>query len=165
MFEGAHLIFWLPYLVFVIHTVEEIPGFAAWATRHFGTMTTWKFTMSHIPLILLVFFVSLKAAEDGYNGGWVLMATAFQWQFGLNAIFHLTTTITFKEYSPGTVTAATVSIPATIYFLTTVWQEGRLTGSELTQALVWGTLIAVAAIGILFLHPKKEAIRRDHEVD
>lgn len=161
MLESNHLIFWLPYLVFVIHTVEEIPGFSAWATRHFGPMTTFKFTMVHIPLILLVFLVSLRAAGVGYNGGWVLMATAFQWQFGINALFHLITTFKFKEYSPGTVTAATVSIPATVYFMITVWQEGRVTGPEMIQAIIWGTLIAATAIGILFIHSKKGGIKTE----
>jgi len=155
MLENQHLIFWLPYLVFVIHAVEEIPGFAAWATHHFRPMSTLFFTSIHIPMILLVFFISLKAADTGFNGGWVLMATAFQWQLGLNALFHLATTAIFKEYSPGMVTAATVAIPATIYFMTTVWQEDRLTGMEMTQAIILGTVIAAAAIGVLFLRSSK----------
>lgn len=155
MFEGLNLIFWIPYAVFVIHTVEEISGFAAWANRHFGPMTTLKFATSHIPLILLVFFVSWKASVIGFNGAWVLLATAFQWQFGINALFHLATAIKYKEYSPGMVTAATVSIPATVYFMSSVWQENRLTGMEIMQAIILGTVIAAAAIGVLFLHPQK----------
>lgn len=119
-------------------------------------MSILKFTTTHIPLILLVFFVSWQAADVGFNGGWVIMATAFQWQFGINALFHLATTVIFKEYSPGMVTAATVSIPATIFFMMTVWQENRLTGMEMVQAIFWGTVIAAAAIGVLFLHSNKK---------
>jgi len=41
---------------------------------------------------------------------------AFQWQFFVNAFFHLATWVMFAEYSPGAVTGAVVAIPATLFF-------------------------------------------------
>lgn len=155
MIKDLNLIFWLPYIVFIIHTVEELPGFSSWVSRHFGNMSALKFATSHIPLVLLVLLASYKASIIGYHGGWVILATAFAWQFGVNALFHLTTAILYREYSPGMLTAATVSLPATIYVMMKVWNENRLTGMEMVQAIFWGTVIAAAAIGILFLHPRK----------
>ncbi|MDN5727462.1 MAG: hypothetical protein L0G99_16270, partial [Propionibacteriales bacterium] len=48
--------FFLPYVVYLVHTLEEIQGFADWATRNFGPETTGMFAGYHIPLMLLVGF-------------------------------------------------------------------------------------------------------------
>lgn len=145
-------LFLLPGMYFVLHTIEELPGFAAWVSRHFGVMTNDSFAFIHIPLIWLVLLASYKAFKTERHGGWVVFATAAQWQFGLNAIFHLVTAVIFLEYSPGMVTAVCLSLPLTVYFLVRVWQEQRLTKNELITAIAFGTVMAAAAIGVLFLH-------------
>lgn len=155
MFQDLHLIFWLPYVVLTIHTIEELPGFSAWATRYFAPMTTYKHAMTQGLMILLVLLASYKASSVGYHGGWVVLTAAFQLHIGLNAIFHVITTIVFKEYSPGLLTAITISIPATLFFFFRVNIENRLTSIELTIALFLGTVIATAAIATLFLNKKR----------
>jgi hypothetical protein len=142
--------FLLPFGVYVVHTLEELPGFAAWATRHFGPETTGTFAAYHIPLILLVLACSWQAARTG-RIGWVVAATAFQWQFAVNALFHLGAWITLGDYSPGAVTAATVSLPATVYYLAWLRRHHRVSNRYLALALTVGTLIAAAAISFLFL--------------
>jgi hypothetical protein len=156
MLQDLPLIFWLPYVSLVIHTVEELPGFAAWATRHFNPMTTHKHAIIQVFMILLLLVASYKASVAGYNGGWVVLAAAFQVHIGLNALFHVATTVIFQEYSPGMLTAVTVSIPATLFFFMHVCQDHRLTGIELTIALILGTAIAAAAVGTLFLKSQKK---------
>ncbi|MGN9837106.1 HXXEE domain-containing protein [Nonomuraea sp. H19] len=148
---AGELPFLLPFVVYVLHTVEELPGFAAWAGRHFGPETTSMFAAYHIPLMLLVLACSWRAMRQGRSGPWVVLATAFQWQFSVNALFHLTTWIILGEYSPGAVTAAVVAIPATACYLAWIRREERATGREIALAIVLGTLIAAAAIGFLFL--------------
>jgi len=147
----SRVLFLLPFVVYVLHTLEELPGFAAWATRHFGPETTGMFAAYHIPLMLLVLLCSWRAYRAGRHGGWVVMATAFQWQFALNALFHLTSWITLGDYSPGAVTAAVVSLPATAVYLSWIRREIRATPGEIGLALALGTLIAALAIGFLFL--------------
>ncbi|SFQ66971.1 Protein of unknown function with HXXEE motif-containing protein [Amycolatopsis arida] len=143
--------FLLPYLVYVLHTLEELPGFASWATKHFGPETTGMFATYHIPLMLLVLLCSWKALLADRHGGWVVMAIAFQWQFAVNALFHLTSWITLGDYAPGAVTGAVVSIPATVYFFLWVRRQARATTTEITLAITIGTVIAALAIGFLFL--------------
>jgi hypothetical protein len=143
--------FLLPFVVYVLHTLEELQGFAAWAARHFGPETTDAFAAYHIPLMLLVLLCSWRASLAGRHGGWVVMATAFQWQFSVNALFHLTTWIALGEYSPGAVTAAVVSIPATAYYFWWIRREGRASAKELILAIVLGTVIGALAISFLFL--------------
>ncbi|MEV1005441.1 HXXEE domain-containing protein [Nonomuraea sp. NPDC050202] len=142
--------FLLPFGVYVLHTLEELPGFAAWATRHFGPETTGTFAAYHIPLMLLVLACSWQAARSG-RSAWVVAATALQWQFAVNALFHLTTWIALGDYSPGAVTAATVSLPATAYYLTWLRRHHHASTRQIAGALIAGTLIAAAAIGFLFL--------------
>jgi hypothetical protein len=143
--------FLLPYLVYVLHTLEELPGFAAWASKHFGPESTGMFAAYHIPLMLLVLLCSWRAVRAGRHGGWVVMAIAFQWQFCVNAVFHLSTWIALGDYSPGAVTGAVLSIPATIYFFTWIRRQGRATTAEITRAIAVGTAIAALAIGFLFI--------------
>ncbi|MEO3891286.1 hypothetical protein [Nonomuraea sp. B5E05] len=81
--------FLLPFVVYVLHTLEELQGFAAWAGRYFGPETTGMFAAYHIPLMLLVLVCSWRASVAGRHGAWVVLATAFQRQFSVNALFHL----------------------------------------------------------------------------
>lgn len=143
--------FLLPYLVYVLHTLEELPGFAGWASEHFGPETTGAFAAYHIPLMLVVLLVSWRAVLAGRHGGWVVMAAAFQWQFAVNALFHLTAWTALGGYAPGAVTGAVVSIPATVYFFVWIRRQNRATRAELALAVVIGTVIAALAIGFLFL--------------
>ncbi|MFI0448865.1 HXXEE domain-containing protein [Actinomadura sp. 6N118] len=145
------VLFLLPFVVYVLHTLEELPGFAAWATRHFGPESTGMFAAYHIPLMLLVLLCSWQARRARRHGGWVVMATAFQWQFAVNAVFHLTSWIILGDYAPGAVTGAVVSLPATALYLSWICREARATTREIGLALALGTLIAALAIGFLFL--------------
>jgi hypothetical protein len=153
---ALHLVFWLPYVVLLIHTIEEIPGFAKWATRHFAPMSTYKHVLIQVFMILLVLLVSYKASTIGYNGIWVIAAAAFQLHIGINALFHVVTTLLYKEYSPGLLTAVTLSLPSTVFFFHQIYSGSRLTTTELAVALIAGTIIGASAIGTLFLKPKQQ---------
>lgn len=148
---GTRLLFFAPFLVFVIHTVEEIPDFAAWVSTHFAPLSTYKFTTTHIPLMLLVLLASWKAARPNASTSWVVLAVAFQWQFAVNALFHLGTTIGFGDYSPGLVTASVVALPVTTAFFVKIIRERVLSRRRLLAAIGIGTAVAAAAIGVLFL--------------
>jgi hypothetical protein len=156
MNQTSNLVFWLPYVVLLIHTIEEVPGFSKWATRHFAPMSTYKHVITQVCMILAVLLVSYKASTIGYHGSWVVLAAAFQLHIGLNAVFHVVTTILYKEYSPGLLTAITLSIPSTIFFFNQMCLDGRLTTIELSVSLLAGTIIGTSAIGALFLKQNRE---------
>lgn len=48
------------------------------------------------------------------------------------------------------VTAGAMRLVLTYYLIKRVWNEKLLTGWEMVTALVLGTAIAIAAIGVLF---------------
>lgn len=145
------VIFFLPSLYIVIHTLEELPGFATWVETYFGSHPTGMFALQHIFIWLLIFLFSYKAYQKKRHSKWVIMAVAAQIQFGVNALFHLATFFAFQAYSPGVIAAGAIGVPATIWFLRRVWREDRVNGRELAWATLWGVLIAVAAISVLFL--------------
>jgi hypothetical protein len=140
-----------PWVVFVVHTLEEMPQFAAWVSEHFAPMTTEKFAVGHLPLILIVLLCSWRASRPDAPTGWVVMTVAFQWQFAVNAVFHLGTAAWFADYSPGMVTAATVALPVTVWVFAWVRRERLLSGTQQVAAIAIGTAVAAAAIGVLFL--------------
>lgn len=143
--------FLLPPVVFTVHTLEEIPDFAEWATKHFGDETTEAFVAYHIPLILLVGFVSWRAIQPAAPRGWVVAISACQWQFGINALFHLAAWISLGEYAPGALTGAVVSLPATVFYFAWLRRENRATRREILTSIALGTLLAASAIGFLFI--------------
>lgn len=146
-----NFVFWLPYVVLLIHTIEEIPGFSRWATRHFAPMSTYKHVIIQVGMILAVLLVSYKASMTGYHGIWVILAAAFQLHIGINAVFHVVTTLLYKEYSPGLLTAATLSIPSTVFFFNEICSGGRVSTAELIISICLGIIIGASAIGTLFL--------------
>jgi uncharacterized membrane-anchored protein YitT (DUF2179 family) len=85
------------------------------------------------------------------HGGWVVMAIAWQWQFTVNALFHLTAWMALGDYAPGVGTGAVVSIPATGHFFVWVRRQARATAAELILAVAVGTVVAAVASGFLFL--------------
>lgn len=145
------IVFFIPSLYIVIHTLEELPSFAAWVDSHFGSHPTDMFALQHIVIWLLIFLISYKAYQKKRASKWVIMATAAQIQFVLNALFHITTFVLFQEYSPGVISASAVGIPATAWFLRIIWRNNAITSRELAWAVLWGTLFAIAAISFLFL--------------
>ena len=144
-------VFLIPGAYYIAHVLEELPGFVEWSSRHFSPITSGTFATFEILSLLLVFFASHKSLIKQRHGAWVVLAVAAQFQFALNALFHLTTAIVFTEYSPGMVTGVAVGIPVTIYFMKRVWGEQRVTRREMTIALALGMAIAGAAVGLLFV--------------
>ena len=142
------IIYWFPSICFVLHTLEELPGFAGWVSKHFRPYTVEFFALTHIPLFWLVLVSSFYAERE--KTIWKIIAAAWQVQFGLNAIFHLSTAAIFNEYSPGMFTAGAINLPVTIFFLYSIIKERYLTSKQVFSAVIIGTTAALLAIGSLF---------------
>lgn len=147
----AKLLFWLPSLTFILHTLEEIPNFSIWVSKHFSPMSVIEFSVIHIPLIWLVFWVSYRAAATNSTSAWRFLAYAAQWQFAFNAAFHLGSSAAFGDYSPGMVTGATVALPATLFMTVRCHQLGLMPKDQALAAGGVGAVIAIIAIGTLFV--------------
>jgi Protein of unknown function with HXXEE motif len=139
---------WLLPAILAVHVAEEAPGFAAWARRN-----AWRGYRDRD-------FVAINAAGVALTAGATLVATrttsraAFaayhvamlSAQALWNPVFHAATTLAYREYSPGVVTAVAL-FPATWVLLTTAAiGDGRLTrrGAVLSAAL--GAPLHAAAV-------------------
>ncbi|MBK9271915.1 MAG: HXXEE domain-containing protein [Saprospiraceae bacterium] len=147
--KNVNLIYWLPFICFVLHTIEEIPGFAIWVAKHFKEYSTETFVFEHIPLIWLALATSYFATTTEKKV-WKILAVAWQIQFGLNAFFHLTTTLLFDEYAPGLFVGVGINLPLTVYLLYQVIKFKLLSKTNLLIAFGIGILVAGLAIATLF---------------
>jgi len=145
-------LFWLPSVYLILHSLEELPEFANWVSEHFSSYSTELFVYTHIAIWLLIFLISFKASLLQSHVAWAILAVATQIQFGVNALFHITTTILFNEYSPGLLTAATLGLIFSYYVIRRVISEELLTKQQLSLAAIVGITIACLAIATLFLH-------------
>jgi Protein of unknown function with HXXEE motif len=126
-----------------LHVAEEAPGFAAWARRN-----TWADYRDRDFVVInasgLVMTALSRAAvrrAPRLYGAWY--AAIVSQQMLWNPVFHLGTTIAYREYSPGLVTALTLFPPLW-------WRETRraLRGGRLSRR---GVAIAALAGGLAHL--------------
>lgn len=94
---------WLAAAAFLLHMLEELPRFPAWATRHFGTTSLPWYVYSHIVLTVIVVSICIAVGSADRSTASTLQLM-LMWTFGFNAVFHLVTTAIFREYSPGLIT-------------------------------------------------------------
>lgn len=143
--------FWIPFAVFLVHMVEELPRFPAWATRHFGATSTAWYVYSHIALVVIGATVC-AAAQSGQPQSWaVVSAAALMLTLAVNACFHVVTTVLFREYSPGVVTGVLLFFPATAVLLRYVLREALLTPAQVLVSFAIGAAVQALVIASLYL--------------
>jgi hypothetical protein len=145
------MVYWVPTIALVVHVVEELPRFPAWATRHFGATSRAWYVYSHVLLLVAFAVVSAEAHADGPGSRWALVGLACQWILAVNALFHVVTTLWFREYSPGVVTGVLGVLPATVYMHSRAVPSGLFPSTQVAFAIGLGAVISAAAIASLWL--------------
>lgn len=142
-------IYWLPTAAFILHIAEEYPRFCDWATRHFGTTSRAWYVYSHIPLFGICALASFMATSASPGSPWlVLVATIAVVQVS-NAVFHVVTTLLFREYSPGLVTACLAFLPAA--WIVLQHAVGALAPAQVQLATGLGALLGLLIVASLWL--------------
>jgi hypothetical protein len=144
--------YWLVPAAFLAHVVEELPRFPQWATRHFGTTTTQFYLVSHAVLVPALVGASARGARRPSDSRAAFLATTVSSGLGINAIFHIATTVLFREYSPGVVTGAVGMLPAAAYTLYRTKRAGILSDEQIVGAVLAGTAITTAVVGSLYVN-------------
>jgi hypothetical protein len=130
---------WLLPAVLAVHVAEEAAGFAAWARRN-----TWQgyrdrdFVLINATGVALTAGATLVATRTTNRAAFAAYHVALLSAQALwNPVFHAATTLAYREYSPGLVSAVAV-FPATWALITkAAIDDGRLTcrGALLSAAL------------------------------
>ena len=128
-------------LIFLLHVLEEAPGFVDWLNRHVEPdITTGLFLAVNLGGFAITMAASIALLASGGTAR-VLLATAwFGFVFLANAVLHLTAWIVFSEYAPGMVTSGVLYLPFFALF------SRRVLRSRAAKPL---HLVAAATIGSL----------------
>lgn len=133
----------------ILHCVEEyFFGFSIWATTHFGTTTQTWYLLSHLFLAIILAVIAIYVFR-GYKVG-IYWAWVVQTLLVTNGLFHIFTTILWREYSPGIISQLVV-IPITYLFVKTIRKANILSANEMVTASLLGTVISVLILLTLII--------------
>lgn len=131
------------------HVGEEyFAGFPQWASSHFGQTTQNFFLISHIPISISVVAICYLAGKTKiYSLFGVVLSSLLL----VNGLFHLVSSVAFKEYSPGVLTGIT-------FYTVTYWHvvrwsenEGQLSKIKILKASCIGAFISILIVGSLYI--------------
>ncbi len=80
-----------------------------------------------------------------------MLALAAQWVMFSNGVFHLVTTILFREYSPGVVTGVALFVPLTAWLAHVALSSGAIGWTGVGISFVIGTTVGGLVIASLWL--------------
>ena len=140
-------LFWANFGVFALHIMDEAlmgGGFVPFIQRHFWAGFAWAdfFTANTIWLILIG---SSNILYDMLGKRFAVFPMAFLWERVFNALFHIVTTVWFREYSPGLMTGVLFFV--VLYLIV---RYGVIRGHIRRRAFILGG-IAAAVFETLFI--------------
>lgn len=139
-------VLWLVPIFFTLHNLEEAPFMENWSKRlplkiH-PKVTTRQFVIAVTFLTLAGFLVTYIALEYLQNTTGYLMVLGIQTILLFNAFIpHIASTLRFRMYSPGVITAVVFTLPFSWYLFQRAFTENILNWSQF-----W-ILLAIAPFG------------------
>jgi hypothetical protein len=124
-------VLWLVPIFFTLHNLEEAPFMESWSKRlplkiHPG-VSTRQFVIAVTFLTLAGFLVTYFEVEYLANQTGYLIILAIQAILLFNAFIpHIASTIRFRMYSPGVVTATVITLPFSFYLFRRALSENIL---------------------------------------
>jgi hypothetical protein len=131
---------WLVPIVLTIHNIEEAPFMEGWSKRlplnvH-QTVSTRQFVIAVTFLTLAGFLVTYLGA------GYLANQTGYLMVLGIQAILlfnvfvpHIATTIRFRMYSPGVITAILITLPFSYYLFQRALNENIINWNQFWMLL------------------------------
>jgi Protein of unknown function with HXXEE motif len=139
---------WLLPAALAVHVAEEAPGFAAWAQRNAGANYTQRdFVRINAAGLALTAASTWLVRRTRRRAPFLAWHTTVLSQQALwNPVFHAGTTIAYREYSPGVVTALAL-FPATWLALTVAAvRDGRTSPRAAALSAVAAAPVHAAAV-------------------
>ena len=127
---------WLVPIFFTLHNMEEAPFMESWSKRlplkiH-PTVSTRQFVIAVTFLTLAGFLLTYFGVEYLANQTGYLIVLGIQTILLFNAFVpHIASTIRFRMYSPGVVTALLITLPFSFYLFRRALTENLLSWSQL----------------------------------
>lgn len=129
------VLLWIVPIFFMLHNMEEAPFMERWSKRlpvkiH-PTVTTPQFVVAVIFLTAASFVVTFAGLARIPTPTGYLLILGMQAVMLVNAVVpHLATTLRFRLYSPGVITAVFITIPFSIYLFQRAFREQILSWAQ-----------------------------------
>jgi hypothetical protein len=126
---------WLVPIFFMLHNFEEAPFMESWSKRlpwkiH-PTISTRQFVIAVTFLTVATFLLTYFGVEYLANQTGYLIVLGIQIILFFNAFVpHIASTILFRMYSPGVITAVLITLPFSIYLFRRAINEDILTWTQ-----------------------------------
>jgi hypothetical protein len=140
---------WLVPVAFAAHVAEEAPGFTAWARRHGSSRYSQADFIRNnaLGLAMTVAGSALVSRAPTRAVVFSYFATVLTQQALFNTLFHTGTTVAYREYSPGLVSALSGFLPVWWHLSRLARREGLLSPSgELGAAAIGGAIHTAAVV-------------------
>lgn len=138
---GFSKVLLLSPVIFVLHFIEESPGFVIWFNEHVTPdINDWMFWRVNIAAL---FITLLVVAFEWLSRSVVSIGCAIAWLSFLmfaNAAFHLLGSVVDRQYVPGMITAAFLYLPYYFWIWTEALSGGRLGKLELLATTAAGAI-------------------------
>ena len=126
---------WLVPIFLTIHNIEEAPFMESWYKRLPMklplTITTRQFVVAVTFITLAGFILTYFGVEYLANGTGYLLVLGMQAILLFNAFVpHIATTIRFRLYSPGVITAVLIMLPFSFYLFRRAFEENILNWTQ-----------------------------------
>ena len=141
----------LTFACFFLHVLEELLTFPAWATRHFARISTGDFIFAHVFILAGACYLTRRASKAKAEPIWILLVVALQWALFGNVFFHAATTVLFREYSPGLVTAILLYLPLTFAYIKRIRARRSMAMAEQLQAFCLGMAFSALVTATLWI--------------
>jgi hypothetical protein len=146
---------WLVPVFLIIHNIEEAPFMEKWYKRLPVkiplTVTTRQFVIALAFITVAGFVLTYFGVEYLANQTGYLLVLGMQVILLFNAFVpHIATTIRFRMYSPGVITAVLIMLPFSIYVFRRAFAENILTWTQFWIMLGLSPF-AVAIIALISL--------------
>jgi hypothetical protein len=132
-------------LVFIVHFLEEAPGFVAWFNAHVSRGITaqlfWTVNLTGLAItiaVAIIDWVSDSAISAAIAVAWLSLLTF------ANALFHVVAAIVDRSYVPGLVTAVVLYLPFYAWFIARTVQTRKLPRTAAAIAATIGALPMLA---------------------
>lgn len=145
-------LYWLFALAFTVHNIEEglfLPAYTAEGSRLAGRVTPFAFRFALVVLTIAVYGVVPFAAAGSQVA--IELLAGFAAVMVVNALVpHLTMTLIFRRYAPGTGTAICLVVPLSLIVIANDLAAGVLTVQSLLVSAIVVAVMLLVAVPLLF---------------
>lgn len=145
-------LYWLFALAFTVHNIEEglfLPAYTADKSRLAGRVTPFALRFALVILTAALYVLVAFAAAGNHLAIQLLAGVAAV--MVINAMVpHLTLTLVFRRYAPGTGTAICLVVPLSLLVIVNALAAEVLTLRSLLVATIAVVLVLLVAIPLLF---------------